>query len=154
LGGEGPGEIWGGRHPASRATRRVIDLLARPNDDSTNESGQAGIAVLTMWKARAGEVEWLFDEFEPLSLVSVGWVEMGPLHELLSRRLREERGARVLGWYCGRRLRVFAGLPGEQLNVRKVIWCGRVSRDQFSVGAKTPTPERMSFTRSGCFSER
>ncbi len=43
------------------------------------------MAAVTMWMVRAGEGGWLFEEFERLSIVSIGWHEMGPLHQLRSR---------------------------------------------------------------------
>jgi hypothetical protein len=35
------------------------------------------MAAVTMWMVRAGEGGWLFEEFERLSIVSIGWHEMG-----------------------------------------------------------------------------
>lgn len=43
------------------------------------------MASPTMWMVRAGEGGWLFEEFERQSIVSIGWHEMGPLHELKTR---------------------------------------------------------------------
>lgn len=133
------------------------------------------MAAVTMWMVRAGEGGWLFEEFERLSIVSIGWHEMGPLHELRSRDdfvkcvervypdakklsnavsagqvyrfVREMRvGDAVLTYNRAERAYLVGTVageyehnpdsPGEQPNVRKVTWRGRVSRDQLSVGTR------------------
>lgn len=133
------------------------------------------MASVTMWMVRAGEGAWLFDEFERLSIVSVGWPEMGPLHELRSREefvkaveriypaakkfsnaiaagqmyrfVREVKvGDSVITYNPAERAYLVGTIaseyqhsstaPGEQPNLRRVTWRGRVSRDLLSVGTR------------------